>query len=50
MTAEDKHSHHGWANYCPTCQRRYWVRAADITKFTVTRYTDDTCSERHSCE
>lgn len=50
-----KHSHHGWWNRCIPCElnrqpSRYWVRAADITKFTVTRYTDDTCKERHECQ
>lgn len=39
----------GWANYCQHCHKRYWVTDRDITKPKATRYTDETCQEKHEC-
>ena len=49
MTASE-HNRAGWWNHCPTCRRRYWVANRDINAPKVTRWTDDTLTERHECE
>jgi len=31
------------------CGGRYWVRAADLGKGKVTRFTDESCATAHAC-